>query len=91
MTDSQNEKANDSSRWPDSNDRTGQGAIEAKDTPQQSAKLLLMLSLLQSYQVESCEYAMETENPAWGAIDAADHVDAAHDEIAFVLLNGGKP
>jgi len=70
-------------------DRTGQGAIETKDTPQQSAKLLLMLSLLQSYQVVSCEYAMETDNPAWGAIDAADLVDAAHDEIAFALLNGG--
>lgn len=91
MATSQNEKANDWSRWPDSNDRTGQGAIESKDTPQQSAKLVLMLSLIQSLQVLANEYAMETDCPAWGVVDAADLVDAAHDEIAFALLDGGKP
>ena len=50
-----------------------------------------MLSMLQSYQVISCEYALETDSPAWGVVDAADLVDAAHDEIAFALLDGGKP
>ena len=71
-------------------DRTGQGAIESKDTPQQSAKLVLMLSLIQSLQVLANEYALETDSPAWGVVDAADLVDAAHDEIAFAMLGGGS-
>ena len=90
MSASKNEKANDWSRWPDSNDRTGQGAIKAKDNPKQSAKLVLMLSLIQSLQVLANEYALETDSPAWGVVDAADLVEAAHDEIAFALLDGGK-
>lgn len=71
-------------------DRTGQGAIESKNTSGQSAKLVSMLSLIQSLQVLANEYALETDNPAWGVVDAADHFDAAHDEIAFALLDGGK-
>jgi hypothetical protein len=88
MTDYKNEKANDSSRWPNSNDRTGQGAIKPNNNPEPSAKLVLMLSLLQRYQVMSCEYALETDHPAWGAVEAADFVDAAYDELAFALLEG---
>ena len=71
-------------------DRTGQGAIKAKDNPKQSAKLVLMLSLIQSLQVLANEYALETDSPAWGVVDAADLVEAAHDEITFALLEGGN-
>jgi hypothetical protein len=63
---------------------------KADDTAEQSAKLLLTFSAIQSAQVLLCEYALETDYPLLGIVEVADALDTAHDVLALALCEGGQ-
>lgn len=84
-----NEKSRDGDRGIHSKDSDGQASIRTNTNAQVPTKLLIMFSLLQHFQEVVNEYASESDNPAWGVLEAADYVDAAHDELAFALECGG--
>lgn len=84
-----NEKSRDGDRGIHSKDSNGQASIRVNVIPVRSTNLLLMISLIRLFQEVVNDYALETNDPAWGVLEAADHVDAAHDELAFALECGG--
>lgn len=85
-----NEKSRDGDRGIHFKDSDGQASIKKNVIAVGTTKLLLMLSLIRLFKETARDYSLEADNPAWGVLEAADHVDAALDELIFVLECGGS-
>lgn len=69
---------------------SGQGSNGGKSSPGDAAALLLALMGVDIARAQLDRYALETDAPAWGAIDAADFLDFARDRLSEALA-GGAP
>jgi hypothetical protein len=84
-----NEKSRDCNRGICTKDSDSQAPIHSNNTTLAPTKLLIMLSLLQHFLEVAYDYTYESNNPAWGVLQAAEDVNAAHDELTFALECGG--
>jgi hypothetical protein len=92
MSASKNEKANDSSRWPDSTDRTDQGAIEIDHNPIQFRSLTVaLLVILNGARSIVNQLAVTTSTPPFVIVEVANLIEHACDLLASYLATGGQP
>jgi hypothetical protein len=59
-----------------------QGPCEVKHSPHGCAPLFLASVAMDAAREQLDRYALGTDEPAWGAVDAADLLDAARDAMA---------
>jgi hypothetical protein len=55
---------------------------EVKDSPHGCVPLFLAVAAMDAAREQLDRYALATDEPAWGAVDAADLLDAARDAMA---------
>lgn len=59
-----------------------QGPCEVKHSPHDCIPLFLAVVAMDAALEQLDRYAMATDEPAWGVVDAADMLDAARDAMA---------
>ena len=69
---------------------SGQGSNGGKSSPGEAAALLLALMGVDIARAHLDRYALETDSPAWGAVDAADFLDIVRDLLTAAMA-GGAP
>ena len=90
MSASKNEKANDWSRWPDSNNRTEHGAIKVDHNPIlfRSIAIALLVALNGARSIVN-QLAIITSTPPFVIVEAANLIENACDLVASYLATGG--
>ena len=63
------------------------GPCEVKDTPEGRTARILALTATDAARTQLARYALVTDWPAWGIVEAADLLDAAR----AMLADGGTP
>lgn len=63
------------------------GPCEVKDTPEGRTARMLALTATDAACAQLARYALVTDWPAWGVVEAADLLDAAR----AMLADGGAP
>jgi len=69
---------------------SGQGSNGGKSSPGDAAALLLAVMGVDIARAQLDRYALETDSPAWGAVDAADFLDIVRDLLTAAMA-GGAP
>lgn len=67
---------------------TDQGSNMVKDSPDNAATLCLALASMDAAREQLDRYALATDAPAWGVIEAADNLDIARTGLAEAMVKG---